>query len=127
MKKKIGNANKVPNLVITPLKGVSLEDLLEYEPILNLVRQETPKGIERAITGFKQDATLLEINNSGYCIEIPQKFWKNALDACLEHYSTLEDFEKCIEIQKTLQKLEEYNKIPTTQKPVPKKNRHGRK
>ena len=127
MKKKIGTANKVPNLVITPLKGINLEELLEYEPILSLVRQETSKGIERAIAGFKQEATLLEINNSGYCIEIPHKFWKNALDACLEYYSGLEDFEKCIEVQKTLHKLDEYNKIPSTLKPTPKKRRHGSK
>lgn len=114
MKKKVGLNSKVPNLVITPLQGISVEELLDYEPILNLVRDETPKSIERAIAANKHTATILEINNSGYCVEIPYKFWRNALTACLEYYTDSEDFEKCIEVKQTLDKLETYNKIPTT-------------
>jgi len=114
MKKRVGLSNKVPNLVITPLKGISVEELMEYEPILDLVRKETPRGIQRAIESNKQDATIMEVNNSGYCIEIPYKFWKNALNACMEYYTDEEDFEKCIEIKEVLSKLDQYNKIPTT-------------
>ena len=114
MRKRVGQDNKIPNLVITPLKGVSVEELLEYQPILDLVRQETPKGIQRAIQNNKPEATILEINNSGYYIEIPYKFWHNALTACLEHYTDTEDFEKCIEIKRVMTELEQYNKIPTS-------------
>ena len=114
MKKRIGLDNKIPNLVITPLNGVSVEELMDYQPILDLVRLETPKGIERAIKANKQDATILEVNNSGYYIEIPYKFWRNALNACMEYYTDEEDFEKCIEIKETLSKLDVYNKVPTT-------------
>lgn len=114
MRKRVGQDNKIPNLVVTPLKGVSVEELLEYQPILDLVRQETPKGIKRAIQNNKPDATILEINNSGYYIEIPYKFWHNALTSCLEYYTEVEDFEKCIEIKHVMTDLEQYNKIPTS-------------
>jgi len=126
MKKRIGSNDKIPNLVITPLKGISLGEIMEYEAILDLVRRETPVGIERAIKQNKQDATLVEINNSGYYIEIPYKFWRNALNAVLEHYTDLEDYEKCIEIQNTLKQLDEYNKIPSsTRAKNAKKRRYG--
>lgn len=126
MKKRIGSNDKVPNLVITPLKGISLGEIMKYEPILELVRRETPKGIQRAIQSSKQEATILEINNSGYCIEIPYKFWRNALNACLEHYTDLEDYEKCIEIQDVVKLLDQYNKVPSSiRNKNTKKKRYG--
>lgn len=114
MKKRIGSNEKIPNLVITPLRGISLGEIMEYEPILDLVRRETPTGIERAIKQNKQEAVLVEINNSGYYIEIPHKFWRNALNAVLEYYTDLEDYEKCIEIKNTLKQLDSYSKIPSS-------------
>ena len=79
MKKESVPLSKVASLVITPLQGLQLEELLEFTPILELVRQEVPRSIERAIKGNKLEATVIEINNSGYYIEVPHKFWRNAL------------------------------------------------
>lgn len=123
MKKETTPLSKIASLVITPLQGLQLEELLEFKPILELVRQEVSRGIERAIKGSRVDATIIEINNSGYYIEIPHKFWRNALNSCIEYYSDpeVEDFEKCLELKRVLGLLDEYDRIPTTQRKKSKK------
>ena len=114
MKKRVSKDNEVLNLVITPLGGLSTEELLSYDYITSLVRRELPKGIERAIKNRKADATIIEINHSGYFIEIPIRFWRNALNSCLEYYTEEEDYTKCIYIKSVLDKVAEYEKIPST-------------
>lgn len=123
MKKESTPLSKVASLVITPLQGLKLEELLEYKPIIDLVRQEVPRSIERAIKGNKLDATVVEINNSGYFVEIPHRFWRNALNACLEYYSSedVEDFEKCLDIKRIVTLVDDFEKIPTTQRKKSKK------
>ena len=127
MKKKlISLSSKIPNMVITPLNGINLEELLSYAPILDMVRVEAPRGIERAILANKDHATIMEINNTGYYIEIPYKFWRNALIACLDYYTAEEEFEKCSSIQLILTKLSDFSKIPTTIRNSNKtRNYHG--
>jgi len=111
MKRK--NISSVPNVVITPLKGVSKEEILAHYPITNLILSETPIAIEKAINNKRQTAIVVEINNSGFFIELQKKWWVNALNSCLKHYETNEQFEKCEHIKKILNMINEQSKKPT--------------
>lgn len=107
------NISNVPNLVITPLKGVSKEDILSHHPITDLIFDETPKAIEKALKGKRQSAIIIEINNSGFFIEIQKKWWVNALNSCLKHYEVKEDFEKCNFIKQIIISVNENFSKPT--------------
>lgn len=126
MKRRIEAKNKVPNMVILPLSGIRLEELLEQESVLNLIKTETPKAIYRAILANRENATILEINNSGYFIEVPYLFWGNALNSCLSYTIAEENFESSRLIQKIIDALNSYKRIPTTvRKRGFKRKQHG--
>lgn len=120
MKKEL-SSKKVLSLTISPLQNLGLEELLSYKAITSFIRNETPGAISQAISTNKEFATVLEINNSGYFIEIPYRFWRNALNACLATAIEEEDYSECAEIQKVIERLNEYEKIPTTIKTLARK------
>lgn len=102
MVNKRKNISNVPNVVITPLKGISKEEILAHYPITDLILSETPKAIEKALLKKRQTAIIVEINNSGFFIELQKKWWPNALNSCLKHYELKEEFEKCEHIKKVI-------------------------
>lgn len=103
----------VPNVVITPLKGTSKEEILSHYPITDLILSETPNAIKKAIINKRESAIIVEINNSGYFVELEKKWWFNALNSCLKHYEADQQFEKCNQIKEVLTLLNEQRNKPS--------------
>jgi hypothetical protein len=122
---KVIKRRKITNIVISPLKNVTAEEILDYDPVVEVVLEETPKAIEHALNTKKDTATLIEINNSGNYIEIGDKWWSNALNTILHVYEDKQDYEKCREISSLIKRVSD-NKIPTTEKLKLKKKKNDK-
>ena len=91
------------------------EDLVESEVLLGVLKKEVPKAISKAIKERKSYATVFEINSFNVFVEIHKKDWVNALNSCLELHAKEEEYEACIELDKTIKSLtknkEKYGRV----------------
>jgi hypothetical protein len=81
------------------------EDLVESEVLVQVLKVEVPKAINKAIKERKIYATVFEINSFGIFVEIHKKDWISALNSCISLHAKKEEYEACGEITKTLELL----------------------
>ena len=109
----------IPRALFEPFSGLQASDLMDNEPLLNLIRKETPDAIEEAFRNKKTFATLFEINGMGLFIDIPKQYWIPALEQCINFMLEEERFEECIKLRDLIEEL----KKPI--KRIPKKKNNG--
>jgi hypothetical protein len=107
---------QIPRALFEPLEEVQASDLLDSQPLIELLKKETPLAIEEAHKNKKTFATLFEVNGLGFYIDIPKQHWIAALEQCINFKLEEEKFEECIPLKKLIDEL----KKPI--KTVPKKN-----
>lgn len=93
------------------MSNMTTEDLLESEVLLKVIKTEVPKAIAKAKKENKTYATVFEINSLNVFIEIHKKDWINALNSCLSICAKDEEYEACVDINKTLQLLSKTAKV----------------
>jgi sugar/nucleoside kinase (ribokinase family) len=81
------------------------EDLVESNVLINVLKIEVPKAINKAIKEKKTYATVFEINSFGVFVEIHKKDWISALNSCVALHIKDEEYELCGELTKTLETL----------------------
>ena len=90
------------------------EEVQRSKELKKLIKQQAPECIRLAFDHNKQYATLFEINDSSYYIEIHKKNWVQALETCLLWYVEDENYEMCTKIKdmvKEIQKRGNKNKL----------------
>lgn len=91
------------------------DQLVESEVLLSVLKKEVPKAINAAIKEKKTYATVFEINTFGVFVEIHKKDWISALNSCIEMHAKKEEYEVCVEINKTVEllskKLEKHGRV----------------
>lgn len=98
--------NRKIRAIIDNIEAYTSDDLLTSEILKNLVYKEVPNSIEEAIKSNSSYATLFEINNTGYCIELHKRDWVVALNVCLEENVSREDYKECSRINDLITKIQ---------------------
>jgi hypothetical protein len=81
------------------------DGLLEIPELKVRMIEESLVAIKDAIRLNKNKVALVEINNSGYYIEIEKSQFKPSLQNALEYYLKKEEYDKCIECRDLISKL----------------------
>ena len=106
----------IPRALFEPFVGLQTSDLLDSEPLLNLVKNETPAAIEEAFKSKKTFATLFEVNMTGYYLDIPKMYWVDALEECIRLYLKEEKYEECSRLNSLIEEIKKAAKKPIKQK-----------
>ena len=106
----------IPRALFEPFSGLQESDLMGNEPLLHLIRKETPAAIEEAFAGKKTFATLFEVNMTGYYLDIPKKYWVDALEECIKLNLEDEHFEECLKLKNLIGEIKKAAKKPIKQK-----------
>lgn len=110
MPRKKQEPRKIISLNIYPLDNVTPENILQAEPVVEFMIDQTIAGIKDALRTRKNTATLFQINNQDAYLEIEKPDWKSALSNCIKYYSEKEKYEICSEIQTLIKKLNSQKK-----------------
>lgn len=105
---------KVIRAVFDNAEDLQPEEVQKSKELKKLIKQQAPECIRFAFEHNKQYATLFEINDSSYYIEIHKKNWVQALETCLLWYVEDENYEMCTKIKdlvKEIQKRGNKNKL----------------
>ena len=95
----------IPRALFEPFFGLQASDLTDNEPLIGLIKKETPDAIEEAFRSKKTFATIFEINTTGYYLDIPKMYWIPALEACIKLNLQDEHFEECVKITNLIDKI----------------------
>ena len=106
----------IPRALFEPFTGLQSSDLLDNEPLLNLIKNETPAAIEEAFRSKKTFATLFEVNMTGYYLDIPKQYWIDALEECIKLYLHEEKYEECVKLNSLIEQIKTASKKPFKQK-----------
>lgn len=88
------------NVSISP--STSIKELENIPHLKDIIYNELYDAIkESSSTPSKNIATLFELNNSGYIVEVEEKDWIPALTKAQGFFESKEEFEKCA-LYKTL-------------------------
>jgi hypothetical protein len=99
------NKRQIPKAFFEPLEAIQASDLFDNEPLLNLIKKETPLAIEEAFRNKKTFATLFEINGIELYLDIPKQYWVPALEQCISFKLTEEKFEDCIKLRDLIEEI----------------------
>lgn len=100
MEKRRATKVYIPNL-----EQVSAEDLKKSDILKKVLFTEVPKSIEYANKNKKLFASIFEINDTNNYVEIHRKDWITALESCVNHYISLEDYEYCNKIKSLINSI----------------------
>ena len=92
--------------IIDNIESFTSTELLSSEILRNLLYKEVPNSIEEAMKTNSSYATVFEVNNSGYYMEIHKRDWVTALSSCLTEQVSREDYNECSRINKLIVKLQ---------------------
>jgi hypothetical protein len=95
----------IPRALFEPFADLQASDLLDNEPLINLIRNEAPDAIEEAFLNKKTFATLFEVNTTGYFLDIPKMYWVDALEECIKLNLVEEKYEECLRLNKLIEKI----------------------
>tara|TARA_R110000822_G_scaffold67141_1_gene163693 strand:+ start:407 stop:766 length:360 start_codon:yes stop_codon:yes gene_type:complete len=98
--------SKPRKLINVKLLGASQTHLREFiDDNKGFLFAETFAGIKQAIRRNQSVATICSINTNSATATIEKEGWENALSSSLGYYESLNEFEKCGEINLTLKLL----------------------
>ena len=98
--------------IIDNVESYTASELLSSKILTDLLYKEVPNSIEEAVKTNSSYATIFEVNNSGYYMEIHKRDWVSALSSCLSEQVSREDYKECSRINgliTTLQKKQSKN------------------
>lgn len=109
----------IPKAFFEPFEEVESSNLMQNDSLLKMIKKETPVAIEEALKDKKTFATIFEIGNTGYHIDIPKQYWIDALEQCINFNLEEEKFEDCISLKNLI------DEIRKPIKKVTKSKQHG--
>lgn len=109
----------IPKAFFEPFEEVESSNLMQNDALIKMIKKETPVAIEEAFKDKKTFATIFEIGNTGYHIDIPKQYWIDALEQCINFNLEEEKFEDCISLKNLI------DEIRKPIKKVTKSKQHG--
>jgi hypothetical protein len=106
--------------IIENLHELTHEDITSSGVLEDLLMEEIPGAIDKAVTEGKQYASLIEINSTGEYVDLHKRDWIKALNSCVTYFASpeVEDYETCSKISELIEKLSKKKgklKIKTTE------------
>jgi hypothetical protein len=111
MESNVKTKKGIINLQISYNNKEDLETISNSEDFISFTLQQSLDVILQAIEDKKDKVELFNIINLSLIVEIDSTQYTPVLKKIQEHYSQLEDFDKCIEIQDVINKLSVYEKV----------------
>jgi hypothetical protein len=111
MEQDIKTKKGIINLQISYNNEEDLETIANSEDFISFALQQSLDVILQAIEENKSKIELFNIVNLSLIVEVDSTQYPSVLKKIQEHYSQLEDFDKCIEIQDVISKLSIYEKV----------------
>lgn len=97
---------KVVRAVFDNPHELSPESVSESKDLKKLIKSQLPVSVRLAFEANKQYASIFEINDSSYYIEIHKKNWVQALETCMLWYVEDEDYETCTKIKDLVKQIQ---------------------
>jgi len=101
---------KVVRAVFDNPHDLSPETVSESKDLKKLIKSQLSECIKFAFEANKQYASIFEINDSTYYIEIHKKNWVQALETCMLWYVEDEDYETCTKIKDLIKHIQNRGK-----------------
>jgi hypothetical protein len=111
MESNVKTKKGIINLQISYNDKEDLEAISNNEDFIAFALQQSLDVVLQAIEDDKPKVELFNIVNLSLIVEIDSTQYIPTLKKIQEHYSQLEDFDKCIEIQDVISKLSIYEKV----------------
>lgn len=111
MEQDINTKKGIINLQISYNNEEDLKTIANSEDFISFALQQSLDVILQAIEENKSKVELFNIVNLSLIVEVDSTQYPSVLKKIQEHYSQLEDFDKCIEIQDVISKLSIYEKV----------------
>lgn len=111
MEQDIKTKKGIINLQISYENEEDLKAISKNEDFTSFALQKSLDVILQAIEDKKDKVELFNIVNLSLIVEIDSTQYPAILKKTQEYYSQIEDFDKCIEIQDTINKLSMYEKV----------------
>jgi hypothetical protein len=111
MESNIKTKKGVINLQISYENEEDLKAISRSEDFTAFALQQSLDVILQAIEDKKDKVELFNIVNLSLIVELDSTQYPVILKKIQEHYSQIEDFDKCIEIQDVISKLSIYEKV----------------
>ncbi len=111
MEQDIKTKKGIINLQISYNNEEDLKTIANSEDFISFALQQSLDVILQAIEENKSKIELFNIVNLSLIVEVDSTQYPSVLKKIQEHYSQLEDFDKCIEIQDVISKLSIYEKV----------------
>ena len=103
---------KVIRALFDNIENLTSEQIVSSDILKKLIITETPKAISHAHKNKGTYASIFEINNSKFFIEIHKKDWLAALETCVVFNVETENYESCQEINTLIQEIKASTKSP---------------
>jgi cyclophilin family peptidyl-prolyl cis-trans isomerase len=103
---------KVIRALFDNIENLTSEQIVSSDILKKLIITETPKAISHAHKNKGTYASIFEINNSKFFIEIHKKDWLTALETCVVFNVESENYESCQEINTLIQEIKASTKSP---------------
>ena len=92
---------KIPKIDYKP--NESLTELFDNNK--ELVYNRFFESIKFGVDNHLSDVYIFELGETGFFLEANVVDWNFSLDCCIDYYSLLEEFEKCLECKKMQQEI----------------------
>ena len=98
----------IPNLHISVQDEDNYEVVQKNSIVQAMIFKNLILGITEASKTNRKDAIVLELNSSGYYIQVARESWKTSLESAQQYYTKLEEYETCATIQKLIESINSY-------------------
>ena len=112
----------IPNLCIPLQDGGGYDSIVDDPNVKDIIFSCIISGVKEAVQHKQKEAAILELNSSGMYISLDKDKWEPALNKTIEYFTSLEDYDTCIEVQELLKLINSYGpkrlnkKTPRTNK-----------
>lgn len=97
---------KVVRAVFDNPYDLTPEQVADSQELKKLIKSQAPEVIRLAFDHGKKFATIFEINDSSFYVELPKKSWVQALETCLLWYVEEENYEMCTKIKDLVKEIQ---------------------
>ena len=101
---------KVLRAVFDNPHDLSADQVSSSKDLKKLIKESAPESIKLAFDANKQYATVFEINDSSYYVEVHKKNWVQALETCMLWYVEDENYEMCTKIKDLVNEIQNRGK-----------------
>lgn len=105
MRRQYTPKRKVPVLRISLTSDSDYNKICEVPEFKNLVLHETLVAIRDGIRKKRKTTELFEIFDTKLCFNLHKEDWKTHLTTAMNHFSTLEDYDKAIECRELMKQI----------------------